>query len=259
MSGIKAFPLIGLCFVLGFSSQTLYAQEMILVYAESYQPYSWKSDEGKIQGVEVDFVSEILANKMGISIRHEIYPWARAQSLVRQGHADAFVTIPNDSRREYSQESDTPFFISNFLIYTGMSNPKKAMLQQIKTLPELIKRPELIHGQILGAGWHISHLKEAKNVQKFSTSLQILQMLDKNRIDVYIEQAPLILYQIKELDFDGRISEIDNVMDKTNWHICIGKKSSYFKILPKLNALLASMESDGSLQRLRKKIFKKYQ
>ncbi len=203
-------------------------------------------------------MDEILAKRLGIKVKHEIYPWARSQSMVKNGYADAFVTIPNAGRREYTQVTDLSFFDTDFLLYTGMSNPNKHDLMKIKTLPDLIKRNDLIHGQIVGGGWHTTHLKNAKKVVEVLNSVQVLKMLDRNRIDVYIEQSPLIGYEIKNIGFQGKIVEINNVMDRVNWHLCIGKNSAFIKILPKLNTLMASMKKDGSLAKLQKEIFSKY-
>ncbi len=245
-------------FWLGLLANNSHAQEMTLVYAQGYIPYSWKGDNGKIQGVEIDFVNEIIGKRMGIKVKHEIYPWARSQSRVKAGTADAFVTIPNDNRRQYTQVSNIPFFETKFLLYTGMSNPKKHDLMKIKSLTELLTRDELIHGQIVGGGWHTVHLKGAKQIHEVLNSIQILKMLNRNRVDVYIEQAPLISYEIKKIGFQDKILEINNVMDNVNWNLCIGKNSPYIKILPKLNKLMASMKKDGSLAKLREQIFRKY-
>ncbi len=255
---LKILVLITQVFWLGLLANNAHAQEMTIVYAQGYIPYSWEDDNGKVQGVEIDFVNEIIGKRMGIKVKHKIYPWARSQSMVKSGSADAFVTIPNDVRRQYTQVSNIPFFKTNFLLYTGMSNPKKHDLMNIKSLAELIRRDDLIHGQIVGGGWHTSHLKGVKQVHEVLNSIQILKMLDRNRVDVYIEQAPLITYEIKKIGFQDKILEINTVMDNVNWHLCIGKDSPYIKILPKLNELMASMKKDGSLEKLKEQIFRKY-
>lgn len=240
-------------------THTLQANELKAVYAQGYLPFSWSDENGNAQGAEVDFINEILTKRMGIKVKHHIYPWARAQSLVKKGSADVFVTIPNFKRRQYTQVSEIPLFSSNFLIHVGRTNPKIPRLKKITTLAQLLTQEDIIHGHIVGAGWHKLNLKPARLVQKATNSLQILEMLDRNRIDVYIEQAPLIRYQMKKLGFEGRVVGLPQVMDETQWHICLGKKSNYLKIMPELNKLLKKMKEDGSLVELQKKIFSQYQ
>lgn len=241
-----------------FQSTSLYAKELKAVYAQGYLPFSWAEEDEKAKGLEVDFVQAIISDKLSIDVIHEVYPWARAQALVEEGRADIFVTIPNEKRRGYTQVTDTPLFSSNFLMHTGSSNPNKKRLSDINNLKELVNARGLIHGHIVGAGWHEVRLKNVELLQIAPSSLQILQLLDKNRIDVYIEQAPLIGYQIKTLGFEGRITEIPQVIEETHWHICIAKKSPYIKIMPKLNRLLKKMKEDGSLSELQKQIFSQY-
>ena len=240
-------------------THTLQANELKVVYAQGYLPFSWSDEDGQAQGAEIDFINEIIKKRMGIKVSHHVYPWARAQSMVKKGSADAFVTIPNAKRRQYTVVSDIPFFSSNFLMHIGSSNSKISKLKKISSLAQLLTYQDIIHGHIVGGGWHKLNLKSANLVQKATNSLQILEMLHRNRIDVYIEQAPLIRYQMKVLGFEGRIVELPQVMDETQWHICISKKSAFVKIVPELNQLLKKMQGDGSLAQLQKKIFSQYQ
>lgn len=235
------------------------AQELKAVYAQDYLPFSWETKHAGAQGVEIDFVKVILSDKLGIKVNHAIFPWARAQAMVEEGQADMFVTIPNETRRTYSLVSQLPLFSSQFLMHTGSSNPKKHRLMAITSLQELISQKDILHGHIVGAGWHALKLKGVELLQVAPSSLQILQLLDKNRIDVYIEQASLIRYQIKTLGFERRITEIPNVLEETHWHICMGKQSSFISLMPAINKLLHEMNESGELAIIRKEIFSQYQ
>lgn len=235
------------------------AKELKAVYAQDYLPFSWSEEGSVAKGVEVDFVSAVLGDKLGMKITHMVYPWARAQSMVEEGRADLFVTIPNKKRRSYTLVSEIPLFSSNFLMHTGVSNPKKSRLSNITNLKDLIKQEDIIHGHIVGAGWHAVKLKGVSLLKIAPSSLQILQLLDRNRIDVYIEQTPLIRYQIKTLGFEGRIEEIPHILEETHWHICLSKKSSFIGIMQQLDALLIKMKNDGTLLTLQEKVFSQYQ
>ena len=235
------------------------AKELKAVYAQDYLPFSWSEDDSVAKGVEVDFVNAVLGDKLGMKMTHIVYPWARAQAMVQEGQADIMVTIPNKKRRSYALVSDIPLFSSNFLMHTGVSNPKKSRLSTITNLKDLIKQEDIIHGHIVGAGWHSVKLKGVRSLKIAPSSLQILQLLDRNRIDVYIEQTPLIRYQIKTLGFEGRIEEIPHILEETHWHICLSKKSSFSGVMPQLNALLVKMKNDGTLLKLQEEVFSQYQ
>ncbi len=233
--------------------------EMTVVYAKGYEPFSWKGKNGEVNGVEVELLEVLLKEKMGISLIHKSCPWARCQNWVKKGLNDAFLTIPTPERKAYAEITDLPIFTTKFFIYVGHKNPKLSELREIKTLSELKSRNDIILGQILGAGWHGIHYQGAKKISKAANSVQILKMLELNRVDVYVEQAPLLRYQIKSLAFEGKILEMPHAMDVVPWHLHISKKSPFLRILPKFNKLLEDMEKDGSMAKLREKIFQKYQ
>ena len=245
--------------VLAATPYLLQAKELKAVYAQGYLPFSWGDEQGVAKGVEVDFVKALLNEKLGLKVSHSILPWARAQAMIEEGQADIFVTIPNSKRRGYALVSEIPLFFSNFIMHTGSSNPKKNRLMAITSLQDLIAQKDIINGHIVGAGWHSVKLKNAEILKIAPSSLQILQLLDKNRIDVYIEQTPLIRYQIKALGFEGRITEIPQVIEETRWYICMGKKSSFVKLMPVINELLKKMKKTGELSKLSKDIFNQYQ
>ncbi len=255
---LRLFVSHSLLVILLVSSYCVQARELKAVYAQGYLPFSWIDEQGTARGVEVDFVQAVISKRLGLKVNHAILPWARGQSMVEEGQADIFVTIPNKKRRAYALVSDLPLFSSNFLMYTGASNPKINTLKAITNLQNLITKKNIIHGHIVGAGWHATRLKNVEFLQVAPSSLQILQLLDKNRIDVYIEQAPLIAYQIKTLGFESRITEIPQVLEETHWHICLSKKSQFVNIMPRLNKLLKDMKNTGALTQLQKEIFSQY-
>lgn len=234
------------------------AREMEIVYAQSFEPFSWRDEGGQARGILIDFLDETLGKRMGIKLKHEVCPWARCQLMVKLGEKDAFFTIPNASRRLYTLVSDLPLFQSNFVLYTGVGNTNIPRLRTAKTLSELKLLYGLTHISITGAGWHRVNLKGVKKRLEVVDSTRILEMLKQHRADVYIEQQALVQYQANKLGMSQFILEIPNVMDATKWHLCIGRQSSFAEIMPEFNELLRSMDADGSLDALREEIFSRY-
>lgn len=68
------------------------AAELKLVYFDDFAPYSWRDEQGRMRGLMIDVMDRVAA-QMGLRVRHEGYPWQRAQKLVRMAQADGFVTI----------------------------------------------------------------------------------------------------------------------------------------------------------------------
>ncbi len=231
---------------------------LTIAFAENYPPFSWRSKEQIPQGILRDFLEATLEKRLGIQVQYAIYPWARGQLLVQNGEVDGFFTIPTPKRGAYTEVSQQPLFVSNFYLYTGAENPNIALLRNLRTLDAVKRYPELRHVAIVGAGWHSTQLDGVKELEYVQDSMHILKLLRYNRADVYIEQRPLMSYQMKTLGYADNIIEIANTMDATHWHLMIGKTSAYIPVLARLDALLTQLEKRQELDALREQIFSRY-
>jgi polar amino acid transport system substrate-binding protein len=79
-----------------------------------YPPLIQQEAGGPVHGLAVDLVGAVFA-RMGHTVSVEIYPWARALALVRQGQRDCVFTIFHTAEREgfldFSRESILPQII----------------------------------------------------------------------------------------------------------------------------------------------------
>ncbi len=229
-----------------------------IAFAEDYPPFSWRTDDDQAKGILRDFLDELLEIKMGLAIDYGIYPWARGQKLVKDGLVDAFFTIPNADRLSYTKITELPIFTSDYYMYTGKNNPNLETLRNSHTLKELKEHTQLTHAYIVGGGWHGVNLGDVTNKWIEQNSKRILTLLEFNRVDVYIEQRPLMNYQMKLLGYKGEIIEVPNKMDITSWHLCIGNKSPFQVILPKLDKIMSDMVKNGEMEKIQEEIFSRY-
>jgi len=228
------------------------------VYAQGYPPFSWQDEEG-LHGILLDFVDALVKDSLGLPVEHEILPWARCQMLVEAGEKDAIFTIPTPQREEYTLITDIPIYTSDYLIWTGATNPKMESIQEVTSLDILAEKEELINTYILGGGWHTKHLGEMARKSVEVNSTDILRLLALNRADIYIEQEVLVRYQMSESDYGKDILMIPNIIDETAWHIMFSKNSESSDIvISSLNKLLHSMRQSGDLEVLRRKIYSNY-
>ncbi len=84
------------------------SKEFIMTYAMEAPPFCWE-ENGVAKGILVDIVNQVLNKRMGIKVNHIMYPWFRAQKMVNDGEADAFLTFPAPHRMNYTHT--TPDFI----------------------------------------------------------------------------------------------------------------------------------------------------
>ena len=233
-------------------SSPLVAQEtMKFVYFNNFPPYSWEDDSGQMRGILIDIVNEAIQTRMGVSVSHQGYPWARAQLMVREGAADAYISVPTPERQTYAEISAEPVLLNTVTLFTRTGHPKMDALKQIKTIADL--QPFFLLDYV-GNGWAEKNLA-GLNIDWCAKFDNVLLKLAKGRGDITAQGAQVTKYTIKKLGLEDQIIEIPVVLDSVSFHLCIGKTSSFVRILPAFDETIKKMKEDGTLQ----KIFEKYQ
>jgi len=221
-----------------------------LVYFENYSPFSWK-ENNQMYGILIDVLNEALQTRMGIPVKHEGYPWQRAQIMVKRNIADAFATVPTPERKEYTVISNEPVVLATFTMFINKQSSKIEQFKKIKTIDDL-KHFEL--GQYIGSGWAKKKLSNMKVM--WTTKLDsVLKMLLHHRFDIFIDTSQVIRYNIKKMGYQNQIIEIPTILDSAPFSLCIGKKSPYVNILLKFDKTIKEMREDGKLQA----IYNKYE
>ncbi|GBC63519.1 ABC transporter substrate-binding protein [Desulfonema ishimotonii] len=246
---MKKICLFILIFVFTLNSSLFADDSMTLAYFDDFAPYSWK-ENNKMFGILIDIADESLHRQMGIDVKHQGFPWARAQRLVKNGTAHALITN-GPLRKEWTQYSEAVLELKTTL-FIKKGNPKLHQLEKIKVLEDL--RPFTMV-DYRGNGWCKENLID-NNFKVFITDNQkmIFPMLIKERADVYINDSLVSRYVIKKLGLQSQIVEIPVKIDSVPFHLCIEKNSAFTKILPKFNKTILQMKKNGDLQ----KIIEKY-
>jgi len=143
---------VSLLAIMPFSANALTrTQPMKLAYFHDFYPYSWQDNKGQMQGLLVDVLTEALHNRMGLTIEHKGFPWARAQKLVKVGKYDAFTTIATPERKTYTQISQQAIIQTDHSIFTTVMHPDKNKFQAInRRNPTTGLHAHTIFGQWLG-------------------------------------------------------------------------------------------------------------
>ena len=223
-----------------------FAQDtMQLVYFSNGAPFSWEED-GKIQGILVDIIEEAIHTRMGIPVSHKGYPWMRAQMIVKNGKADAFVTVPTPERQAYTVVNSEPVDQITFTIFTRKNGSKIEALKKVRKIKAL---EEFIIGHYLGSGWAKQKLKGMK-VEWIPNVSQTLKKLALGRVDVFVDASKGVYFNIKKLGLQDQIIEIPNVLDSAPFHLCIRKNSPFIKILSQFDEIVKEMRKDGTFEKI---------
>lgn len=237
-------PLVGL---LTFNAYA--AEPMRVVYYNEYEPISW-SASGAMRGVLVDIVDEAIVKRMGVTVVHQGYPWARAQDMVKRGEADAFLTVVTPERKEYTIASEEFVLSLDFTAYISANDPRRKDFLKVKTLADL--KPYLI-GNYIGNGWAKTRLAEHRQylVPRMSS---VLNMLGAQRVDMFVDGAQVVRYNIHKLNLDDAIVELPPIFETAYFRLCVGKTSAFSSRIAQFDEVIRAMRKDGTMD----KIYNKY-
>ena len=226
------------------------ADPMHFVYYDSYRPRSW-DDNGKMHGILVDIIDEAIGKRLGIPVTHTGYPWKRAQLMVREGAADAFVTMPTQERRTYTVIGEEPVIKFALRIVTRKNHQQAKEMASITSVEQL---RDYKVADYLGNGWAKRNLKEV-NVQWLTKSDKIFPFLIDERADIIVASKRTI-YEMKRLGYDSQLKVLSNKLSSVSFHMCVGKNSPYKDRLNDFDYIIREMHEDGTIDRIEESYYR---
>jgi polar amino acid transport system substrate-binding protein len=217
------------------------ATDLLLTYTH-YPPYS-REENGAAVGLEIDLLNELLGKRMGYTLQHRVLPWERAQQMVKNGEADAFVATRNPERAAYADASSEALTYWDVALYFRKGDTRITHIQSLQDLAGLQI------GSLNGNGWSKKNLV-GMQVQYVNKMALLPKMLVLGRIDV-IPDSPYVMRGLLKQEADAaKIDEILPGFLRESMHVYVGKHSPLRRQLPELDAALKQMKQDGSWQRM---------
>lgn len=240
-----------LLFLLLFVPTLATATEPIhFVYYDNYRPRSW-SENGIMHGMLVDIMDEAVGKRLGIPVSHSGYPWKRAQLKVKEGSADAFITMPTDERRTYTAIGKEPVITFDLRIITKKGHPRMAEMKAITSVKELYA---FTVADYLGNAWAKRNLKDM-NVKWLPDIEKIFPFIVGERADLVVASKRTV-YEMELLGFDKTLTVLPNTLSSVSFHICVGKNSPYKEKLNDFDRIIKEMHDDGTIDRIEKSYYK---
>jgi polar amino acid transport system substrate-binding protein len=216
-----------------------------IAYHEEFAPYSQRRD-GKMAGILVGIMEELLVKRMGLAIEHEGFPWARAQQRVKEGQSDAFVTVPTDERKAYTIPTQEWVTQGRLTMFVRADEPRRAQLEKIKAIAEL---KGFNVGTYLGNSWVKSKFTDVE-VNYVTNRESALKMLQAGRLQIVVDASNATRAAVRLAGMEKELVELPPVLDVSEAHLCIGKQSPMLAYAKDIDATLRKMKADGSLQKL---------
>lgn len=179
-------------------------------------------DKGK-PGFIVEFMTELLA-RQGVTLNVDVFPWSRSISLARQGEYDGVLTATKDETPDFDLTNYPSGTYQDCLfrkIGSNISYENRASFQNLvlggvkdygysEPMSSLIMSPQ--EGE---EAYLVSHSEPLK---------LLVQMTDRGRIDLFVEDRAVLDYFIK-LNPDQNLIEPAGCVDAKDFYTAISPNS----------------------------------
>ena len=174
---------------------------VICAWDRSFPPYSMERD-GKMTGILVDCMDELLGRRMGFTVVHRGYGWPEAQDLVRAGEADALCTNDTDARKQFMLFAEEPVVESLPSIFCAVDNPRISEINAIVTLDDLKGFRQVDYE---GNGWAQRTFPPYLRVTYLETLNDAFRMIARGEADIFVGNGLAAMYAIKQTGLKTKI------------------------------------------------------
>ncbi len=216
-----------------------------IVYFDSYPPLSW-DEGGKMQGILVDIMNETVKLGLNYKVEHTGHPWKRAQLQVRKGEADAFVTVPTQSRLEYTKCSQNPALTVKVGLYTYADHPRMDELLQVRSYEDLAGFTVV---EYIGNEWAKEKFRNM-DIEWASTLQQTFEILARKRSDILVRNSFNYNYFTESMNIGEKIVKLPAVLSSVDYHLCIGKTSQYVNLIKDFDRVILTMKASGKMEEI---------
>lgn len=217
-----------------------------IIIATHIDPPSVYLQDGLFKGHNVD-VANLLINRIDKNFAFVYCPFARCLTMLRDGKADMMIAINKTKERlNYFDYLEQPFhsLITPVRFYKSMRSDIN-----IESYDDL-KGVNI--GVLRGASYFEKFDNDASLKKVYiSTHRQLIDMLVKGRIDVFLGREISIKHQVSQQIYSEELITMPYVYSKNNdFYIAVSKKSLFNDEVKKLSGVLNQLLADGSIEAL---------
>ncbi len=252
-------------FIFIFISMAIFAnakdnRPFIWVDDDNSWPMIYRDKNGNPAGIFNDIMTEIF-KRLQIPLQKSVYPWKRAQKMVKNGDADGMITVYTKDRKPFTVATK-PIWGYNETLFFRRDNPKACKILKINSFEDL---KDLILVDTQGSGWSKEQYKlhGIKNVIWVPDNKSAFNMVAKKRADAFMtfsmDGYRIISQKISQKNALSKdyqqIIAITLTFAKLPFSLLIRKDSLFAKKVKDINRVLQEMKNDGTYQHIMSKYF----
>ncbi|WP_374979617.1 transporter substrate-binding domain-containing protein [Pseudomonas solani] len=219
------------------------AREWLAVGAEFPRLFG-QTQDGRFIGLGPDVLREV-AQRMGDSVRFEVYPWARAQKMVAQGRADILIgPYRTPEREQHFLFSQHAFYRDRIVFYArdGVDVDWRGDYAMLAG-----RRVGIIRGWTYGP--HFDEGREAMDLHSIESVDNALRMLVLGRIDLLASNERNTRPRIEALE-RGTVHQLLPIIDIQDGYFAFPRTEDHAALRADFDRAFASLISDGRLDEM---------
>ena len=215
----------------------------ILIGSDTYPPYIYLNNDGTPAGIDVEIATEAF-RRMGYAARFEVIDWEQKTALVESGAIDCIWGCFSMQGRETLYRWAGPYMVSRQVVAVNADS-------SIQSLSDLAGKTVMVQSTSKPEGIFLSGSdpRIPQTVEVFSTEDRSVQyaMLACGYVDAIAAHETAILQYMKDNSVEFRILEEPLLV--TGLGVAFAKNDSRGLDI-QLNAVLAQMRTDGTLEQI---------
>ena len=242
---IASLLIVALLLSLASVSNGVSARDEILYYAAPhFPPWDINPNETASSGINVDVIRSI-ANDLGLRAQPIVCPWKRCLVLLEQGKIDMAGTVGKKPERERYLQFIEPSYAKtpDQVFYLPQTSPI-----ELNAYRDLYQFDRI--GIERGARVSPRFDQDTRLMKEELARLdQLLNMLDKNRLDVVVGNEMVMDYMIKEMGLQDRFRKAPfKFTSRGGEYLTISKKSPHAKRFHEIGEIIRKMKENGQIE-----------
>ena len=235
------------------------AQEVLTLTGDPWPPYviGTEGSPDADGGLGVDLIRNLFGRIDGVSVRFPLMPWKRALKEVELGRYDGICLLLRTAKRENYMTFSEPLLASRSLIWFRRERFPDGF--KWDRFPDLLSyHVGAIRGYSYGPQMDEAIANGKVKVTQVSSLRQLFQMLARGRVDLVFANDAVGLAMAKRFSGEAEIVAAHKPTGEDVYHIGFSRKSGAARWLPDVNAAIAQMHDDGTIERTVSAFFKEH-
>lgn len=208
----------------------------------NYPPVLWKAG-GTLIGVGAE-LAKTICTELRVSFKFKQLPWLRALSEAEEGEIDMIAgAYMKKDRQEYLDYS-VPFMKDPAVVFV-----MKGRAFPFKDLRDLMGKKGVT---MLGYSWGEAFDRFAEEHLDMTTvtkPLQAFKMLERGRADFFVCGLYSGGFVATEMGMADKVESLAQYVSQEELYIAFSKKSRFRHLLPRANAIIGRLKSQGVIDR----------